>query len=202
MKSNRAWFPLTAFAAFAVFEFAAGSVARAQQPAPLPEGTPATPARTDAGSVASANAAPAPGQPVAADNFVLAAANSQVFTVRDLMLEWRLELRNKADPKHGPFPSKEESDQLKKQMVMDQLWLDHGRAHPLYGENIKPRMIDGWARDIFGALFDDDSIPRDERDLMRRKAEVEIARQISMQNDPQFQRCQLARPDDVQRYWE
>ncbi len=154
--------------------------------------------------VPSPSAAPVrpDGKPVDA-NFVLAAVNNEIVTIRDVLLEWRLDSRRNADPDRPAAPrTAEEQMQEAKKIVIDRLWLAHAKAFPMYGEIVTRKLLDEEARDMWGSLWSDPAIPVDERELMLRKAESRIALQLSLQSDPEFRRCAVARPDDVRRFWE
>jgi len=181
----------------------AGALARAQQP--LPAAAPAD--ERPGGGAAAPIAAPEPGAAGAVkivdENYVLAAANREVVTVRDVLLEWRLERRRDADPARALPPKDDERRKYAKGIVIDRLWIAHARGlFPLYAEFVTPRMIDEEAKRRFGTLFDDPSVPADERQLMRVKAEVWIAMGVALTNDPEYKRCATARPSDVRRWYD
>jgi hypothetical protein len=136
------------------------------------------------------------------ENVIVAAVNDDVVTIRDVMTLWRLGNRRVADPDRSTTPKVEVQLRLAKELVMDRLWLAKGRAHPYYAELVKPRMIEDEAKDMFGALWNDGSVPPDEHDLMRFKGEVRIAMQFTLQQDPEFRRAGDVRPDDMRRDYE
>ncbi len=148
---------------------------------------------------AAANAA----DKVINQNFVLAAVNEEVVTLRDVLLEWRLEGRRNADPDR-PVAPHTDSERLEaaKRIVMDRLWLAHARRLPIWDLNISKRLVEEVAGDLFGSLWTDPAIPADERDLMRAKAESRLAIQLSLNFDLEYRRCMVARPEDVQRIWD
>ncbi len=161
----------------------------AQEAAPPVDARPADPKRPD-------------GTPIDV-NFVLAAVNNEIVTIRDVLIEWRLDSRRNADPDRPAAPrTPEEQMQEAKKIVIDRLWLAHAKAFPMYAEVVTRKLVDEEARDMWGSLWTDPAIPLDERELMRRKAESRIALQLSLQSDPEFRRCTIARPDDVRRFWE
>lgn len=186
--------------------FAAAALLLLQAPAPAPAPPPpALPAAQDGtpseGARAPAAAA-ATGRPIDS-NFVLAAVNNEIVTIRDVLLEWRLDSRRNADPDRPAAPrTPEEQMQEAKKIVIDRLWLAHAKSFPMYGEIVTRKLLDEEARDMWGSLWSDPAIPVDERELMLRKAESRIALQLALQSDPEFRRCSVARPDDVRRFWE
>lgn len=147
-----------------------------------------------------------PAAPVAAIapdvNFVLAAVNNEVVTVRDVQLEWRLENRRNANPDRAEPTKRPEQERYAKTIVIERLWLAHARGFAMWADIITRKMVDDEARDIFGSLYTDASLPQDEHDLMRSKAESSLARQVAMQFDPEYRRCMIARPSDVRRLWD
>jgi len=174
-----------------VLATSAGAAARAQQP---PDGTTGS----TTGEAPSAETRPAD------ENYVLAAVNGEVVTVRDVLLEWRLEGRRNANPDRPLAPTVEDRRALAKDLVIDRLWVAHARDAygALYTEFVTPRMIDEYAKDVVGALYDDAAIPADERELMRSKGEVRIAMEIALTSDPDYRRCTIARPEDVKRWYD
>jgi hypothetical protein len=141
--------------------------------------------------------------PVAPDvNYVLAAVNNEVVTVRDVQLEWRLENRRNANPDRAEPTSRAEQEHYAKSIVIERLWLTHAHGFAMWNDIITRKMVDDEARDIFGSLYADASLPQDEHDLMRAKAESSLARQVAMQFDPEYRRCMIARPSDVRRLWD
>ncbi len=135
-------------------------------------------------------------------NFVVAAANNEVVTVRDVLTEWRLEGRRNADPNRPPLPTPDERKALAKRIVVDRLWLAHAKAFPAWSEIVTRKMVEDEARDLYGALWSDPVLPEAEHELMRAKAESSIAVQVALQSDPEFRRVSLARPSEVRRFWE
>ena len=155
-----------------------------------------------AASIVMAACARADG-PVTPDvNYVLAAVNNEVVTVRDVQLEWRLAARRNANPDVAEPTTRPEQEKYAKSIVIERLWLAHARGFAMWPEIVTRKMIDDEARDIFGSLFADATLPQDEHDLMRAKAESSLARQVSMQFDPEYRRCMIARPSDVRRLWD
>ncbi|MBL8844047.1 MAG: peptidyl-prolyl cis-trans isomerase [Planctomycetes bacterium] len=175
-----------------------------QDPIPPPPALPAPVAGAPAEGAAppAARTAAPQGQPLDS-NFVLAAVNNEIVTIRDVLLEWRLDSRRNADPDRPAAPrTPEEQMQEAKKIVIDRLWLAHAKSFPMYGEIVTRKLLDEEARDMWGSLWSDPAIPVDERELMLRKAESRIALQLALQSDPEFRRCSVARPDDVRRFWE
>lgn len=161
------------------------------------------PATADGGAAVSADARTAPTAPKGhAANTVLAAANNEVVTVRDVLLEWRLQGRRSADPDRGALPSDDEAKAIAKQLVIERLWLAYGKAFPAWVEIVTPKLVEDEARDLYPTLWSDPKLPVDEHELMRTKAESSIAMQVALQSDPEFQRVSRARPSDVERFWE
>ncbi|MBM4014966.1 MAG: peptidyl-prolyl cis-trans isomerase [Planctomycetes bacterium] len=148
-----------------------------------------------------ANSPAAGARPIDA-NFVVAAANNEVVTVRDVLLEWRLEGRRNADPNRAALPNPEERKVLAKRIVVERLWLAHAKAFPAWSEIVTRKLVEDEARDLYGALWSDPALPAAEHELMRAKAERSIATQVALQSDPEFRRVSLARPSDVRRFWE
>lgn len=159
-----------------------------------------------AASIALVAFAPADGSadgPVAPEvNYVLAAVNNEVVTVRDVQLEWRLENRRNANPDRAAPTTRSEQEVFAKAIVIERLWLAHAHGFAMWSDIVTRKMVDDEARDLFGSLYSDATLPQDEHDLMRTKAESSIARQIAMQFDPEFRRCMIARPSDVRRLWD
>lgn len=155
-----------------------------------------------AGPRAAPAAAAAPRDPIDV-NFVLAAVNAEVVTHRDALIEWRLEGRRSADPDRpaAPRTADEELEQAKR-IVIDRLWLEHARAFPAWADIVTPKMVEDEAKAIWGTLWTDPSIPSDERQRMRDRAESSLAHQLVLQSDPQFRRVSVARPEDVRAVWQ
>jgi hypothetical protein len=153
-----------------------------------------------AGREEGATAAPA-ARPIDV-NFVVAAANNEIVTVRDILLEWSLEGRRNADPDRPGVPTPEQRKDLAKRIVVERLWLAHAKAFPAWTEIVTRKLVEDEARDLYGALWSDPSLPADEHELMRAKAESSIAMQVALQSDPEFRRVSLARPSDVRRFWD
>jgi hypothetical protein len=179
--------------------------ARSQEVPPVSTGTtpaagPAAAPAKDGANGEAAKPAPAPVGELLDENFVLAAVNRDVVTVRDVLIEWKLEGRRQANPDRPFAPTKEDRIAIAKSIVMDKLWIAHARQNPMYAEFVTPREIDLEARGLHGALFDDPSVTPDEREVMRRDGERSIAMQIALETDPEFRRCKVARPEDI-RYW-
>ena len=193
---------------WSLIAFGGDGVPKQGSPPPAPVAAPATPdPKPDDAKPADPKAAdPKPADPapavdpaaikVIAENHFLAAVNNDVVTIRDVDVAERLENRRSLATKTRT------PEEVAKQIVEDRLWVAHARTNPLYGEFVTPRVIEDQAKEIFGSLYDDPTVPADERALMRFKGESFIAMQIALQNDPEFKRSQFARPRDVQRYWD
>lgn len=135
-------------------------------------------------------------------NQVVAAVNGEVVTLRDVLLQWKLDGRATTDPDRNALPTVEQVNEIKKDIVTSRLWLSHARLYPLYGEVITQQVIDDEAKQMFAPLLLDPTLTEDEKKLIRRRAEESIAQQFILFNDPEFKRASVARPTDVERWWE
>ena len=145
---------------------------------------------------------PAPAPTPASDNLVVASANNDVVTLRDVVIGWRLEGRLRADPDRGAEPTHEDHRRIAKDLVMDQLWLAHGKDSPLWEQVVDSKWIEDEGRSLYRSLWDDHSVPEDERAFMQKKAKVRVALQLALQTDPEFQRATQSSPRDVRRYYD
>lgn len=135
-------------------------------------------------------------------NKVVASANGDIFTLRDVLLDWKLLGRADANPDRSTVPSDKEQRQILKEMVRSRLWLAHARLFPAWGDIASAELIDEYAKLYFGPLLGDPSLTEEEKKLIRRRGEEILAQIVTLNNDPEFRRASTARPSDVQRYWE
>jgi len=135
-------------------------------------------------------------------NRVVAASNGDVFTQRDVLLDWKLMGRADANPDRGVVPNDKEARQIIKDMVRSRMWLAHARLFPSWAEIATSELIDEYAKMYFGPLLSDPSLTEEEKKLIRRRGEEILAQIVVLNNDPEFRRAGTARPADIQRYWE
>ena len=135
-------------------------------------------------------------------NKVVAIANGDVVTYRDVLVMWKLDGRGSTDTDRKAFPNDDELKQIKKQIVELRLWRMHARLFPAFVEFMTPDRIDEFARDNYPSLLQLTTLTEDEKSLIRERTEEEISRLIVLENDPEYKRVKLARPDDVQRWWD
>lgn len=135
-------------------------------------------------------------------NKVVAAANGDIFTQRDVLLDWKLMGRGDANPDRGVVPNDKESRQIVKDLVRSRLWLAHARLFPSWGDIASAELIDEYAKLYFGPLLADPSLSEEEKKLIRRRGEEVLAQVVVLNNDPEFRRASTARPSDIQRFWE
>ena len=134
-------------------------------------------------------------------NRVVAASNGDIFTQRDVLLDWKLMGRADANPDRGVVPNDKEARQIVKDMVRSRMWLAHARLFPSWPEIATSELIDEYAKMFFGPLLSDPSLTEEEKKLIRRRGEEILAQSVVLQNDPEFRRAGTARPADIQRYW-
>jgi hypothetical protein len=135
-------------------------------------------------------------------NKVVAIVNGDVVTVRDVWVTWKLLGRTANDPERKAFPGDEEVKQIKKQIVELRLWRMHARLFPAIADFMTPDKIDELARENYASLLQLTTLTEDEKALIRERTEEEISRYIVLDNDPEYKRVKLARPEDVQRWWD
>ena len=191
-----------------------------QVPAPAPAPTPSGDLKPDAKKVEEAAEADAKKDPQREEaakqkaaaieraidqldtNRVVAAANGDVFTQRDVLLDWKLMGRADANPDRGVVPNEKEARQIVKDMVRSRMWLAHARLFPSWPEIATSELVDEYAKMYFGPLLSDPSLSEEEKKLIRRRGEEILAQIVVLNNDPEFRRAGTARPADIQRYWE
>lgn len=135
-------------------------------------------------------------------NRVVATVNGEVVTLRDLLVMWKLEGRGSTDKERKAMPSDDDLRMIRKQIVQFRLWRMHARLFPAFVDFMTPARIDEFARGNFASLLQDPTLTEDEKAMLRERIEEELARLLVLDNDPEYKRVSIARPDDVQRWWD
>jgi hypothetical protein len=135
-------------------------------------------------------------------NEVLATANGEVVTVRDVYLQWKLDGRIATDPDRATFPNPEDARNITKSIVTARLWRAHARLFPSYAEIATASVIEDYAKEHFGPVLSDPTLTADEKSMIRETAEELLAEELVLNTDPEFRRARVTRPDDVKRYWD